>query len=150
MSTQAIQQKLSDNAKWRWTSLIIVSITMMMGYFLTDVMAPLETMLEAPASQGGLGWPSSDYGVFSGAYGLINVFLLMLFFGGIILDKMGIRFTGNLSCILMVVGAVIKYYAIAYMSPEGATYINIPLIGEYTGLDRSARLQCGDWRQRGV
>ncbi len=141
MSTQAIQQKLSDNAKWRWTSLIIVSITMMMGYFLTDVMAPLETMLEAPASQGGLGWPSSDYGVFSGAYGLINVFLLMLFFGGIILDKMGIRFTGNLSCILMVVGAVIKYYAIAYMSPEGATYINIPLIGEYTGLDHAIKDQ---------
>ncbi len=140
-TTQAIQQKLSDSFKWRWSALIIVSITMMMGYFLTDVMAPLETMLEAPANQGGLGWPSSDYGVFSGAYGLINVFLLMLFFGGIILDKMGIRFTGNLSCILMVVGAVIKYYAIEFMSPDGATYINIPLIGGYTGLDHAIKDQ---------
>ena len=48
---------------------------------------------------------------------------------GIILDKMGIRFTGNLSCILMVVGAAIKFYAIEYMSTEGTTLINIPLIG---------------------
>lgn len=140
-TTQALQQKLSDSFKWRWTALIIVSLTMMMGYFLTDVMAPLETMLEAPAAQGGLGWPSSDYGVFSGSYGFINVFLFMLFFGGIILDKMGIRFTGNLSCILMVVGALIKYYAISYMSPDGTTYINIPLIGGYTGLDHAIKNQ---------
>lgn len=140
-TTQALQQKLSDSFKWRWTALIIVSLTMMMGYFLTDVMAPLETMLEAPAAQGGLGWPSSDYGVFSGSYGFINVFLFMLFFGGIILDKMGIRFTGNLSCVLMVVGALIKYYAISYMSPDGTTYINIPLIGGYTGLDHAIKNQ---------
>ncbi len=139
--TATIQQKLSDNPRMRWMVLFIVAIPMMMAYFLTDVMAPLETMLEAPASEGGLGWPSSDYGVFSGAYGFINVFLAMLFFGGLILDKMGIRFTGNLACLLMVAGAVVKYYAIAYMSPEPATYINIPLIGGYTGLDHAIKDQ---------
>ena len=139
--TEQIKQKLSDSATARWTALLVVSITMMMGYFLTDVMAPLENMLEAPASEGGLGWPSSDYGVFSGAYGFINVFLFMLFLGGIILDKMGIRFTGNLSCILMVVGALVKYYAIEFMSTEGTTFINIPLIGEYTGLDHAIKNQ---------
>lgn len=139
--TEQIKKKLSDSATARWTALLVVSITMMMGYFLTDVMAPLENMLEAPASEGGLGWPSSDYGVFSGAYGFINVFLFMLFLGGIILDKMGIRFTGNLSCILMVVGALVKYYAIEFMSTEGTTFINIPLIGEYTGLDHAIKNQ---------
>ena len=139
--TEIIRERLSDSFKARWAALIIVSITMMMGYFLTDVMAPLETMLETPASEGGLGWPSSDYGVFSGSYGFINVFLGMLFFGGIILDKMGIRFTGNLSCILMVVGAAIKFYAIEYMSTEGTTLINIPLIGGYTGLDHAIKNQ---------
>ena len=85
---------------------------MMMGYFVNDVMSPLESLLELPREQGGLGWSPADYGFFSGASGLINVFLLMLFFSGIILDKMGIRFTGTLSCTLMVVGTLIKYYGI--------------------------------------
>ena len=63
---------------------------MMMGYFVNDVMSPLETLLEASPAEGGLGWTPGDYGFFSGASGLINVFLLMLFFSGLILDKMGI------------------------------------------------------------
>ena len=85
---------------------------MMMGYFVNDIMSPLETLLEMPHSQGGLGWTPSDYGFFSGAGSFINVFLLMLFFSGIILDKMGIRFTGTLACSLMVFGTLIKYYAV--------------------------------------
>ena len=60
----------------------------------------------------GLGWSNSNYGVFSGAYGYINVFLLMLFFGGLILDKMGVRFTGVMSTALMFIGAAIKWYAV--------------------------------------
>ena len=60
----------------------------------------------------GLGWSNSDYGIFSGAYGYINVFLFMLFFGGLILDKMGVRFTGIMSTGLMFVGAAIKWYAV--------------------------------------
>ena len=139
--TAIVKQKLSDSPRMRWMVLSVVAIPMMMAYFLTDVMAPLETMLEAPAAEGGLGWPSSDYGVFSGAYGFINVFLAMLFFGGVILDRMGIRFTGNLAGVLMIVGAVVKYYAIACMSPESATYVNIPLIGGYTGLDHAIKDQ---------
>ena len=85
---------------------------MMMGYFVNDVMSPLETLLEMPRSEGGLGWSPSDYGFFSGAGSFINVFLLMLFFSGLILDKMGIRFTGTLACSLMVIGTLIKYYAV--------------------------------------
>ncbi len=108
--TQAIQKKLSDSKSARWTALIIVSVTMMMGYFFTDVMSPLEDMLSSD-----LHWNGSEYGFFSGAYGLINVFLLMLFFGGIILDKMGIRFTGMMSTLLMFGGAVIKWYAVTFV-----------------------------------
>ena len=63
-------------------------------------------------AEGGLGWTSDDYGFFSGAYGYINVFLLMLFFGGIILDKCGVRFTGVMSSGLMLVGTLIKWYAV--------------------------------------
>lgn len=111
--TQPIAQKLNDSASARWAALIIVSFTMMMGYYVTDLLSPLESILTTPVAQGGLGWSADDYGFFSGSYGLINVFLLMLFFGGIILDKLGIRFTGVLSTALMVVGVLIKYMAVS-------------------------------------
>ena len=107
-----IRDNLNDSPFARWTVLFIVATAMMMGYFVNDVMSPLETLLEMPRSQGGLGWTPSDYGFFSGAGSFINVFLLMLFFSGLILDKMGIRFTGTLACSLMVIGTLIKLYAV--------------------------------------
>ena len=115
-------QKLNDSPFARWTVLFIVATAMMMGYFVNDVMSPLETLLEMPRSQGGLGWTPSDYGFFSGAGSFINVFLLMLFFSGLILDKMGIRFTGTLACSLMVIGTLIKLYAVT--SDFGTTDVN--------------------------
>lgn len=119
--TQALQQTLRDRPIARWSALAIVSITMMCGYFLTDVISPLESILTKN------GWTADDYGFFSGAYGYINVFLLMLFFGGIILDKMGIRFTGILSTGLMLLGAGLKYYA--FKSDFGAEMFSINLFG---------------------
>ena len=116
----AIQQRLQDSPVARWTVLFIVATAMMMGYFVNDIMSPLETLLELPRSQGGLGWTPSDYGFFSGAGSFINVFLLMLFFSGLILDKMGIRFTGTLACSLMVLGTLIKYYAVTADFPHTA------------------------------
>ena len=106
------KEKINNSPFARWTVLIIVATAMMMGYFVNDVMSPLETLLELPKEQGGLGWTPSDYGFFSGAGSFINVFLLMLFFSGLILDKMGIRFTGTLACSLMALGTLIKYYAV--------------------------------------
>ena len=110
--TEAIRHRLNDSPFARWTVLIIVATAMMMGYFVNDVMSPLETLLELPKSQGGLGWTPSDYGFFSGAGSFINVFLLMLFFSGLILDKMGIRFTGVLACSLMALGTLLKLYGV--------------------------------------
>ncbi|MGN1260661.1 MAG: MFS transporter, partial [Alloprevotella sp.] len=130
--TQTIKRKLNDSRTARWTALVIVSLTMMAGYFFTDVMSPLETLLtQSPDADGGLGlgWSSDEYGFFSGAYGYFNVFLLLLFFGGIILDKVGIRFTGILSTVLMFAGALIKYWAVSH-SFDGT--ITLPLgIGTY-------------------
>ena len=130
--TQAIKQKLSDSKTARWTTLVIVSFTMMFGYFFTDVMSPLEPLLTAAKSDGGLGlgWTSDEYGFFSGAYGYFNVFLLLLFFGGIILDKFGIRFTGLMSTVLMFGGALIKWWALG-QDFEGS--VTLPLgIGTYS------------------
>jgi MFS family permease len=95
--------------------LALVAFTMLCCYILTDVMSPLKPMLEKE-----LLWNSTDYGIFTSAYGWFNVFAFMLIFGGIILDRMGVRFTGVGSCILMVVGCALKYYAIASSFPEGA------------------------------
>ena len=97
--TEHLKQKLNDSAVLRWSVLALVAFTMLCGYFLTDVMSPLKPMLEKE-----LLWDSLDYGFFTSAYGWFNVFLLMLIFGGIILDKMGVRFTGMGACLLMVFG----------------------------------------------
>ncbi len=123
-------KKLSDSTAARWTALIIVSFTMMFGYFFTDVMSPLEPLLTAAKENGGLGlgWSSDEYGFFSGAYGYFNVFLLLLFFGGIILDKFGIRFTGVMSTILMFAGALIKWYAVGH---DFTGTVDVPFFGTY-------------------
>ena len=128
--------RLNDSPAARWTVLIIVATAMMMGYFVNDVMSPLETLLEAPRSEGGLGWSPSDYGFFSGAGSFINVFLLMLFFSGLILDKMGVRFTGTLACSLMVIGVLIKLYGVTTDFPPTAV-ANFSLFTLHFSLPRS-------------
>jgi len=106
--TAAIQKSLRDSKAARWSALGIISITMFAGYMLTDIMSPLKPMLESE-----FGWSSTEYGIFTSAYGWLNVFFLLLIFGGIILDKMGVRFTGLMASGIMVLGAGIKYYAIS-------------------------------------
>ena len=98
----------------------MVAFTMLCGYFLTDVMSPLKTMLEKE-----LLWDSLDYGIFTSAYGWFNVFAFMLIIGGIILDKMGVRFTGMGACLLMVLGCGLKYYAISTTFAEGSTLLGM-------------------------
>lgn len=44
--TEKIHQTLRDSKAARWTALAVVAFTMLCGYFLTDVMAPLKPMLE--------------------------------------------------------------------------------------------------------
>lgn len=105
---EKLRKTLADSKAARWTALAVVAFTMLCGYFLTDAMAPLKPMLEQQ-----LLWSSEEYGFFTSAYGWFNVFLLMLIIGGIILDKMGVRFTGKMATILMVVGTAIKFWALS-------------------------------------
>ncbi len=107
--TEKLQNKLHESKGARWIVLVFVSLTMMAGYFITDVMAPLKGMLEMQFH-----WESSDFGFFNSAYGWLNVFLLMLIFGGIILDKLGERITGVLAVTVMLVGVFIKYWAVSH------------------------------------
>ena len=116
--TSTLTTKLSDKASARWAALFIVAFTMMAAYYVNDVMAPLKGMLESD-----LRWTSGEFGMFTGAYSFLNVFLLMLIWGGLILDKFGIRFTGILAAVLMVVGTGAEYYAITQISGDGATIL---------------------------
>jgi len=106
--TEIIRNSLRDSKSARWFMLILVSFTMMCMYYLTDAMAPLQERLQAK-----LAWSASDYGFFTSGYGWFNVFLLMLIFSGMILDKLGVRFTGILGIGIMLIGGFIKYWAIS-------------------------------------
>ena len=105
---QELKKSLRDSKSARWLMLGLVSFTMMCMYYLTDAMAPLQERLQASLS-----WTASDYGFFTSGYGWFNVFLLMLVFSGMILDKMGVRFTGILGISIMLIGGFIKYWAIS-------------------------------------
>lgn len=118
--TEAIRKTLRDSPAARWSALFIVSFTMMCGYFLTDIMAPLAGLLE-----GQLGWSRSEYGTFTSSYGWFNVFLLMLIFGGIILDKLGVRITGVGAAAVMVLGSALKYWAVSNTSLRGQTLFGL-------------------------
>jgi nitrate/nitrite transporter NarK len=106
--TEIIRKKLSESKSARWFVLVLVSFTMMCMYYLTDAMAPLQQNLQT-----NLHWSATDYGLFTSGYGWFNVFLLMLVFSGMILDKLGTRFTGFLAIFIMLLGAGVKYWAIS-------------------------------------
>lgn len=116
--TENFKQSLRDSKAARWTALVVVAFTMFAGYYLADVMAPLKGLLENQLS-----WNSAEYGFFTSAYGWFNVFLFFLIIGGIILDKMGVRFTGLSAALVMVIGTAIKYWAISTHSLDGETLI---------------------------
>ena len=113
----AIKISIQESKVARWVALGVVSFTMLTGYYLTDVMAPLKGLLE-----GKLGWTSSDFGFFNSGYGWFNVFLGMLIIGGIILDKLGVRFTGLMAAMVMVAGTFLKYYAVQTHTLDGVVW----------------------------
>lgn len=115
-------RKLSDTGWIRWSAMIMVAFTMMAAYYVNDIMAPLQGMLE-----GQLGWTSGEFGMFTGAYSFLNVFLLMLIWGGLILDRFGIRLTGSLAVILMVIGTSAEYLAITQYGHTDATFLGYKL-----------------------
>ncbi len=115
--TEVIKKSLRDSKGARWGALAVVSFTMMTGYYINYVISPLKPLLEEA-----FGWNSVDFGLWNSAYGWFNVFFLMLIFGGIILDKIGVRFTGLGAALTMIVGTLLQYAAISGMVPMGDVY----------------------------
>ncbi len=120
-----MQQSSPNSSRLRrWTVLFIAAFVMMMGYVFWDIVSPLSTTLKTPVTEGGMGWTAAEYGFYAGSYSIFNIFLLMLFWGGIILDKCGIRFTGILATGMMLAGAIINFHAVHFISPTG--YVDLP------------------------
>ncbi len=105
---EKLQKKLNDSAFIRWSALILIALMMFFGYMFVDMLSPLKSQLESS-----LGWNSTTFGTYASSEYFLNVFCFFLIFAGIILDKMGIRFTGMLSASLMVIGAGIKFYGMS-------------------------------------
>ena len=104
---QAVQRLISDKWWARWIALILIASMMFFGYMFVDVMSPLQSLVNTT-----LGWSPEAFGYYAGAEYMLNVFGFLIL-AGIILDKMGVRFTGTLSASVMFIGACIKLYAIS-------------------------------------
>lgn len=103
-----IQRKISDSPVARWSALLLLSLAMFCSYIFMDILSPIKDLMQSTR-----GWDSTAFGTMQGAETFLNVFVFFLIFAGIILDKMGVRFTAILSGSVMLVGAFIKYYAIS-------------------------------------
>ncbi len=104
---ETIQRKINDSALVRWTALVLIALMMLFGYMFVDLMSPLQSMIETQR-----GWTPDVFGMYGSSEFILNVFGFLIL-AGIILDKMGIRFTGELSASLMLIGACIKYFAVS-------------------------------------
>ena len=106
--TQQIQKTLRDSAAMRWTALLLLAMAMFCSYIFMDILSPIKDLMQDTR-----GWDSTAFGTMQGSEVFLNVFAFFLIFAGIILDKMGVRFTAVLSAAVMLVGACIKWYAVS-------------------------------------
>ena len=105
--TQEIQKTLRDSAAMRWTALLLLALAMFCSYIFMDILSPIKDLMQEYR-----GWDSTAFGTMQGSEVFLNVFVFFLIFAGIILDKMGVRFTAVLSAAVMLTGAIVKWYAV--------------------------------------
>jgi MFS family permease len=106
--TEKITQTLRDNPKMRWFALVLLAFAMFCSYIFMDILSPIKDLMQSTR-----GWDSTTFGTMQGSETFLNVFIFFLIFAGIILDKMGVRFTAILSGAVMLVGAAVKWYAVS-------------------------------------
>ena len=102
------QKTLRDSAAIRWMALLLLALAMFCAYIFMDILSPIKDLMQTQR-----GWDSDAFGTMQGSETFLNVFVFFLIFAGIILDKMGVRFTALLSGAGMLLGAIIKWYAIS-------------------------------------
>ena len=144
-----IQKTLRDSAGMRWTALLLLALAMFCSYIFMDILSPIKDLMQDTR-----GWDSASFGRMQGAEVFLNVYVFFLIFAGIILDKMGVRFTAVLSGAVMLVGGLIKFYAVSdsfigtgmenWFNNHLNWNVNIPFIGDILpfadGMPGSAKL----------
>src|SRR5574344_9483 len=147
-----MKQTLRDSAALRWTALLLLALAMFCAYIFMDILSPIKDLMQSQR-----GWDSDAFGTMQGAETFLNVFVFFLIFAGIILDKMGVRFTALLSGAVMLIGAIIKWYAISDAFIDSSLEVwftnnlnHIPVFEQlgvspfYEGMPASAKLAaCG-------
>ena len=149
---ETVKKTLRDSAAMRWTALLLLALAMFCSYIFMDILSPIKDLMQETR-----GWDSTAFGTMQGSEVFLNVFVFFLIFAGIILDKMGVRFTAVLSAAVMLVGACIKWFAVSgsFIGSGLETWFTnnlnyIPLFDElgvspfYRGMPASAKLAaCG-------
>ena len=147
-----VNKTLRDSAALRWTALLLLALAMFCAYIFMDILSPIKDLMQTQR-----GWDSDAFGTMQGSETFLNVFVFFLIFAGIILDKMGVRFTAVLSGAVMLAGAIIKWYAISdnFIGSSLETWFtnnlnHIPVFEQlgvspfYEGMPASAKLAaCG-------
>ncbi len=140
---------LRDNPTMRWIALLLLALAMFCSYIFMDILSPIKDLMQDTR-----GWDSASFGRMQGAEVFLNVYVFFLIFAGIILDKMGVRFTAVLSGAVMLVGGLIKFYAVSesfigtgmenWFNTHLNWNVNIPFIGDILpfadGMPGSAKL----------
>ena len=106
-TSNKITATLRDSAAMRWTALLLLASAMFFSYIFMDILSPIKDLMQSTR-----GWDSTAFGTMQGSETFLNVFVFFLIFAGIILDKMGVRFTAVLSGAVMLIGATINWYAV--------------------------------------
>jgi MFS family permease len=143
-----MEKTLRDSASARWLVLLLLAFAMFCSYIFMDILSPIKDLMQSTR-----GWDSTAFGTMQGSETFLNVFVFFLIFAGIILDKMGVRFTALLSGAVMLIGATINWYAVTemFIGSSLETWFNnnlnyIPGFDElgispfYAGMPASAKL----------
>jgi len=105
--TEKVTKLMKDVPAIRWTALVFLAFAMFCSYIFMDILSPIKDLMQSTR-----GWDSTAFGTMQGSETFLNVFIFFLIFAGIILDKMGVRFTAILSGLVMLIGASINWYAV--------------------------------------
>ena len=122
---KAMTQKttLRDSAAMRWLALLLLALGMFCSYIFMDILSPIKDLMQTER-----GWDSLAFGTMQGSEVFLNVFVFFLIFAGIILDKMGVRFTAVLSGAVMLAGGLVKYFAVS------EAFVGVDALGNHTAL----------------
>ena len=132
--TELIQKKMNDSAAARWTALVLIALTMFFAYMFVDLMSPIQALIEKER-----GWTPDIFGTYGASEFILNIWGFLII-AGLILDKMGVRFTGMLSASLMLVGGVIKLIGISdwFQTTAMAEWLN----SWWVSMPASAKMAC--------